>query len=50
MSRFALLPLSLALAGCVPMQPDGCEKASAVNDCVYAWPCRQRCSNGKTTA
>ncbi|ALL38217.1 MULTISPECIES: energy transducer TonB [Serratia] len=37
MSRFTLIPLSLALAGCAPLQPDGCEKASAVNDCVYAW-------------
>ncbi|MEL5444447.1 energy transducer TonB [Serratia ureilytica] len=37
MSRFTLLALGLALAGCAPMQPDGCEKASAVNDCVYAW-------------
>lgn len=36
MSRFTLIPLSLALAGCAPLQPDGCEKASAVNDCVYA--------------
>ncbi|WP_414946033.1 energy transducer TonB [Serratia marcescens] len=37
MSRFILIPLSLALAGCAPLQPDGCEKAGAVNDCVYAW-------------
>ena len=49
MSRFTLIPLSTALAGCAPLQPDGCEKASAVNDCVYA-AYRQQCSNGKATA
>lgn len=38
MTRFGLLALgSIMLVGCETMKPDGCEKTSALNDCVYAW-------------
>ncbi|OJT44439.1 energy transducer TonB [Serratia plymuthica] len=37
MTRFILMPLAtVILAGCTPMKPSGCEKTSAVGDCIYA--------------